>query len=433
MTVGVMGIIALLILLFLGVHVSVTMLLVGAAGFGMLAGAPAAIGLIKSVFYSTVTTYTITVIPLFILMGQFIYYAGVSGNLYKSAYTWLGRMPGGLAVSTIAACGAFAALCGSSAATAATFGTVSLPEMTKKYNYDRGYACASIVAGGTLGILIPPSNTFIWYGLITEQSIAKLFAAGFGAGILLMICYMAVAVVQARLKPSWAPATVNKTTWKEKFASLPGSLPAFLLFLVVIGGIFLGVFSPNEGAAIGAFGGFLCLVFTRKLSVKIVMDCLRTTVESVGMIVFILACTKVFGSFLAITRIPINMAGFVSDMNANRYVILFVFVVIYLFLGMIMDALPMVLLTIPIFFPIMRSLGFDPIWYGVITVMCAEMGQITPPVGLNLFVIKGIAPDVPMADIITRALPYVIAIFIAMIVITIFPNIALFLPRFLYG
>jgi tripartite ATP-independent transporter DctM subunit len=409
------------------------MFLVGVFGIVILASKGAAIGLIRSAFYSNAHNYTITVMPLFMLMGQFIFHAGVSSKLYKTCHTWLGALPGGLAVSTIAACGVFAAICGASSATCATFGTVSLPEMTKKYNYDPGYACGAIVAGGTLGILIPPSTAFIWYGILTGQSISKLFAAGFGVGVLLMLCYMITAVILAKRHPEWAPTVKDTPSLNEKLRSLVGSLPVLVIFLVVIGGIFLGVFTPNEGGAIGAFCGFLCLVFSGNLTLKTLMKCLRSTVESVGMLILILTCSSIFGSFLAMTRIPTTLANFVQVQNVSPYMLLILIIAVYLVLGMVMDALAMVLLTIPIFYPMAVIAGFNPIWYGVITVICMEMGQITPPVGMNLFIIRGMAPEIPMSNIITRSLPYVGAIFVTILILVIFPGIATYLPSVLYN
>jgi len=428
---GIIGIIVLIVLILLGFHVTISMFLVGVFGIIVMVGKGAAIGLVRSVFFNSACNYTVTVMPLFMLMGQFIFHAGVSAQLYKACHTWLGRLPGGLAVSTIAACGAFAAICGASSATCATFGTVALPEMTKKYGYDPGYSCGSIVAGGTLGILIPPSTAFIWYGVLTGQSISKLFAAGFGAGILLMLCYMVVAVVMAKMHPEWAP-TVSGTTWREKLVSLIGVILVLVIFLVVIGGIFLGIFTPNEGGAIGAFSGLLCLIFSGNFTFKTLLKCLRSTIEAVGMLILILTCSSIFGSFLAMTRIPSTLAAFVQTQSVSPYLLLLLIIGVYLVLGMIMDALSMVLLTIPIFYPIMTAAGFDPIWYGVITVICMEMGQITPPVGMNLFIMRGMAPEIPMSSIVSKSLPFVCAIFGAILILVLFPGVATFLPGLFY-
>jgi tripartite ATP-independent transporter DctM subunit len=432
MIVGLFGIILLLILLFIGLPVGMTMFAVGFLGYAFLLNWQGAIGILRTVFFSSASSYSLSVIPLFVLMGQFVYHSGVSGKLYDTAHKWLGQLPGGLAVSTIGACGAFAAICGSSTATAATFGTVSLPEM-RRYKYDSGLATGAIVAGGTLGILIPPSNGFIMYGIIAEQSIGKLFAAGIIPGIILMLCFMGVVMVISKRKPALAPPSPRFTT-KEKIQSLTGSLPVIVLFLVVIGGIFSGLFTPNEGAGVGAAGGFVCLILSRKLSRKTLFVSLRDTVNTVAMIFFIVTGTKVFGYFLSLTQIPSNLARLVGDLDVSRYIVLLVILIIYAFLGMIMDALAMIMLTVPIFFPVIVTLGFDPIWYGVLMVMCEEMGLITPPVGMNLYIVKGlVGDDVPLATIIRGVLPHVIAIVITMAVIIVFPQIALFLPTLFYS
>jgi tripartite ATP-independent transporter DctM subunit len=432
MMIGLLGIVLLLILLFAGLPVGMTMFAVGFLGYAVLLNWQGAVGILRTVFYSSASSYSLSVIPLFVLMGQFVYYSGVSGKLYETAHKWLGQLPGGLAVSTIGACGAFAAICGSSTATAATFGTVSLPEM-KRYEYNPGLATGAIVAGGTLGILIPPSNGFIMYGIIAEQSIGKLFAAGIVPGIMLMFCYMGIVIIQAKRNPSLAPPS-PKFTVKEKLRSLIGSFPVIILFIVVIGGIFSGVFTPNEGAGVGATGGFICLILSGKLSRKTLFSSLRDTVNTVAMIFFIVTGTKVFGYFLSITQIPSNLAKFVGSIEVSRYVVLVAILVVYVFLGMIMDALPMIMLTVPIFFPVIVTLGFDPIWYGVLMVICEEMGLITPPVGMNLYIVKGlVGDDVPLSTIIRGVLPHVIAIIVTMLLVILFPQIALLLPNLFYS
>jgi tripartite ATP-independent transporter DctM subunit len=294
-------------------------------------------------------------------------------------------------------------------------------------------ATGAIVAGGTLGILIPPSNGFIMYGIIAEQSIGKLFAAGIIPGIILMLCYMGVVIVLAKRNPDLAPPS-QRFTMGEKVKSLQGSLPVVILFLVVIGGIFSGVFTPNEGAGVGAMGGFVCLILSRKLSRKTLIASLRDTVNTVAMIFFIVTGTKVFGYFLSLTQIPSNLAKLVGGLDVSKYIVLFIILLLYAFLGMIMDALAMIMLTVPIFFPVIMTLGFDPIWYGVLMVMVEEMGLITPPVGMNLYIVKGLVGDeVPLSTIIRGVLPHVVAIVVALVIIIIFPQIALFLPNFFYS
>jgi tripartite ATP-independent transporter DctM subunit len=430
MTVGAIGIVLLIVLLFMGVPVGMTMFVVGFFGYVYLLNFNGALGVLKTVFYSQASNYNFTVIPLFVLMGQFIYYAGVSSKLYDTCSAWLGRLPGGLAVATIGACSCFAAICGSSTATAATFSTVSLPEM-KKANYNPGLACGCIVAGGTLGILIPPSTGFILYGIITEQSIGKLFAAGILPGIILMLCYMSVVIVSSTMHPDWAPLTA-KIKLKQKLKSLVGASPVILLFIVVIGGIFAGIFTPNEGGAIGAFGGFVCLVLSRRLSIKTLYLSLRDSIITTGMIMFIIIGAYVFGYFLALTRIPSNLASWVGTLEVSRYVVLVIILIVYVILGCLMDSLAMILLTVPIFFPVIISLGFNPIWYGVLMVMVQEMGLITPPVGMNIFIVKGMAGDVPIGTIYKGVIPHIIAMVAALAIMVVFPQLSLWIPGILY-
>jgi tripartite ATP-independent transporter DctM subunit len=431
MIVGFIGIIVLIVLLFIGMNVGMTMFVVGFFGYAYLFNLQGAFGVLKTVFYTQASNYSLTVIPLFTLMGQFVFHAGVSGALYRSCRAWLNRLPGGLSVATIGACALFSAICGSSTATAATFTTVSYPEM-RKYNYDPGLACGSIVAGGTLGILIPPSSGFILYGIIAEQSIGKLFAAGILPGVILMLCYMGAVIVMAMRHPNWAPRP-QAVTMAERFASLVGALPIILIFVIVMGGIFGGVFTANEGAAIGAVAGFACLLFSGRMSWKTLTESLRDTLITTAMIFFIIIGAYVFGYFLALSRIPSNLASWVSDLDVSRYVVLVIILIMYAILGCLMDSLAMILLTVPIFFPVILDLGFDPIWYGVLMVMVMEMGLITPPVGMNIYIVKGLAGDVSMGMVMKGVIPHVIAICVALAIMLAFPDIALTLPRLFYS
>lgn len=430
--IGLIGIIVLLILLFMGMPVGMTMMIVGFFGFAAVVDYKAAMGVFKTIFYTTGSGYTLTVIPLFVLMGQFAYYSGLSRQLYDTSHKWLGHLPGGLSVATVGAAAFFSAICGSSTATAATFATVSLPEM-KKYNYDDSLATGSIVAGGTLGILIPPSVGFILYGVITGQSIGKLFAAGLLPGLLLALCYISAIVIQAARNPKLGPA-VPKTPWKERFKSLLDVTPVLLLFVFVIGGIFAGLFTANEGAAIGAFGAFLYLIYRRRASIENILKSLADTIQTTAMIFLIIIGAYVFGYFLAVTRIPMNLADAIASLDVSRYIIVILVLLLYVGLGCLMDALAMVLLTVPIFYPVVvTTLGFDPIWFGVIMVMVMEMGMITPPVGMNIYIVKGVAGDsLGIGSIFKGALPHVLAIVAATAIMLIFPQIALILPNLLY-
>lgn len=430
--VGIIGIVVLIVLLLIGMPVGLSMTLVGYSGFAYLAGPTAATGVLGTTFFRTASNYTLTVIPLFCLMGQLAFESDMSRDLYGACSKLFGRLPGGLGVATIGACGMFAAICGSSTATAATFGVVAIPEM-KKNNYDMGVACSTIVAGGTLGILIPPSVGFIMYGLIASQSIGRLFAAGIVPGILLCIFYMTVVVIQCIVRPVQGSRN-QRYTIAEKLRSLVGVFPMLILFVVVIGGIFKGMFTANEGAAIGAFGAFVFLIVRGKCSFQSLKRALFDTLHSTGMIFMIMIGANVFGYFLAISTIPTTLVTAIGSMQVSRYVILALIVFAYICMGCIMDSLSMIVLTVPIFLPVIEMLGFDPVWYGVIMVLCQEMGQITPPVGMNLFVIKGIMKgDVSMGQLVKGVWPYMIAILLMIVVLTLFPGIATFLPDLLYS
>lgn len=430
--VGIIGILVLIILLFSGVSVAMSMFLVGFFGYAYMINLPAAMGVIKTVFYTHASSYTLTTIPLFTLMGQFIFQAGISGNLYKTAHAWLGRVPGGLAVSTEAACAIFAAMCGSSTATAATFATVSYPEM-RRYKYNKSLAAGSITSGGTLGILIPPSGGFILFGTVTGLSVGRLFAAGILPGLLLTCLYSAVIIIQVLRHPDWAPKA-EKCSMEVKLKSLVGVIPTVVLFGIVMGGIFGGFFTPNEGAAIGALGGFLMMVIAKRFSWKAVKDACASAISSASMIMLIIIAAYVFGYFLSVTRIPANLADYVSSLHVSRYVILCVIVLVFAILGCLMDSAAVILLTVPIFYPVLCEVGFDPIWIGVVVVMMDEMGLITPPVGMNLFVTKGtIGEAITLSDVIKGTVPHLFALLAALLIITVFPSICTWLPSLLYN
>jgi len=429
LTIALIGIVALLILLCMGMNIGICMMTVGFFGFMAVRGLEPALNLFKNIPFTQATNYSFTVIPLFVLMGQFCYYSGMSSGLYDMAQKWLGGMKGGLAAATVAACACFAAICGSTAATAATMGVVALPEM-RKNGYDDGLSCGSIAAGGTLGILIPPSTGFIIYGIVAGESIGALFAAGIIPGLILAVCYILAISVTVRVKPELAPGKI-KYPMKEKLISLKGGLPMVVLFAVVIGGIFGGLFTANEAAAIGAMMGFLYLIIRRKFTMKVLISCLRETVKTSGMIFLILIGAYIFGSFLTITQAPATLAAFVTSLNVNKYVILLVILIMYAIMGCLMDSLAMVMLTVPIFLPIMIALGFNSIWYGVIMIMVMEMGLITPPVGMNVYIVSGVAKDVPLQKIFKGVAPMVVGMCVALLIICVFPQTALWLPRLL--
>ena len=426
-TIGLLGFIVLLVLLLSGMYIGIVLAFIGFLGFASLASLDGGIGLFRSIPYSTFANYDLSCIPLFILMGTFTFYGGISGDLYDMAYKWLGRLPGGLAMATIGACAVFSAISGSSLACAATFTRVSLPEM-RRHQYDPGFATGSIAAGGTLDIMIPPSVMMIIYALITEQSIGKLFLAGFIPGALEALFYFATIFILCKRNPNIGPRGPS-TTLKEKFASLKGVWMAMALFIAVIGGLYLGVFSPTEAGGIGAFGAFVFGVIRRKLKWQGIKEALFETGQTVGMIFFVLVGCMMFNSFLAISRLPFEVADYVGGLAVNRYLILAAILFLYVILGAVMDELPMVLLTVPVFYPLLMKLGFDPIWFGIIIIMMCVLGMIAPPVGIIVFIIAGMAPDIPMATIYRGAFPFFLAALLLVIVLVAFPQIVLFLPN----
>ena len=425
--VSVIAIIALLVLLIMGMNIGVCMSAVGFIGYWYVRNLPAAMTLFKSIPFTQASNYSFTVIPLFVLMGQLCYYSGMSSDLFNMFQKLLGNLKGGLAMATVGACACFSAICGSTAATAATMGVVALPEM-QKHGYDDGLSCGSIAAGGTLGILIPPSTGFIIFGIVAGESIGALFAAGIIPGVILALCYIISIAVVVKLHPERAPGRI-KYSAKEKLASLKGGIAMVVLFAIVIGGIFIGFFTANQAAAVGALMGLLYLIFRRRFTWKIFISCLKDTIKTSGMIFLILIGAYIFGAFLTITQLPTVLATFITGLNVNRYVILFVILLLYAVMGCFMDSLAMVMLTVPIFLPIMTSLGFNSVWYGVLMIMVMEMGLITPPVGMNVYIVSGVAKDVPLAKIFAGVAPMVVGMLVAVLIVCVFPEIALILPR----
>ena len=408
------------------VYIGIAMALIGFIGFSYLSGTKTALALFGMVPYATGSFYTLSVIPLFVLMGQFAFHSGMSEDIYKAVYRWLGHLPGGLAMATILGCAGFAAICGSSLATAATMGTVSLPEM-KKYNYDRGLATGSIAAGGTLGILIPPSIGFVIYGILTEESIGKLLLAGIIPGIILTGLYMLTIYILCRIKPQMGPPG-EKTSIKEASLSLLGTWRILLLFFIVMGGIYLGVFTPIEAAGVGALGAFLIATIRRRMGFPQILNCLQATMRTTAMIFLILIGAEIFSLFLSVSKLPMLLSEVIGALPLHRYIILLAILLLYVILGCVLDGIAMIILTIPILFPVIVKLGFDPIWFGVLMVIVLEMGLITPPVGMNVFIIKGVAPDVPIGVIFRGIVPFLFATLVALIVMLIFPEIALYIP-----
>lgn len=425
-TVGIIGIGVMVLLFFSRMPIGFVMLLVGFLGFSYMRSVEKAIGMLGMAVYGSLSVYDLAVIPLFLLMGQFAFHGGLSRDFYKTMYKWLGRLPGGLAIATIGGCAGFAAVCGSSVATAVTMGSVALPEM-QKYKYDSKLAVGSIAAGGTLGILIPPSIAFAVYGIITSTPIGPLLLSGFLPGLLLTGLFMLLIYIMARRNPTLGPPG-PPVSLREKVTSLKGGWGILSLFILVIGGIYLGVFTPTEGAAFGAFAALLISLGRRSLSWQNFLDTLLSTGKTSAMIFAILIGASVFSYFIAISQIPNLLADTIAGLSVHRLVILSLILFMYVILGCLMEAFSMIILTMPIIFPIIQKLGFDPIWFGVLMVIMMEMGMITPPVGLNVFVIQGVARDVPLYTIFRGTAPFVVAMVVCIIILIIFPSIALFLP-----
>lgn len=426
-TVGILGMLFLFLLLFLGMPIGFGMAMIGF--LGMIAtykAVPPALAMLGLGPFRTASNHMLTVVPLFILMGEFAYYSGISEDLFNTANKWLGRLPGGLAMSSVAGCSGFSAVCGDSLATAVTMGTVALPGM-KKYKYNMSLATGCLAAGGTMGILIPPSVGFIFYAIVTEESIGKLFVAGIVPGVLLALIFCGIIYIRARQNPDLAPRG-ERSTFKEKISSLKGVVGMLILFVLILGGILGGIFSPVEGGAIGSVGAFVYALIRKRVNKNMIIMSLQEALNITCKLLLILIGVGVLGYFLAATRLPFVLAEFVTDLPINRYFIFAAVIIFFMVLGCLLNVIPMILLVLPTIFPAIVALGFDPIWFGVVCVLTMEMGQITPPIGVNVFAIASVAKDVPMEDIFRGILPFFVGMILCVIILVIFPQIALFLP-----
>jgi len=425
-TVAILGFILLFVLMLLRVPVGMAMGLVGVGGFGYLVGGAPALKIVGHTTMRTVTDFNYAVIPLFLLMGSFATTSGMSRELFRSANAFLGHLRGGLGIATIAACGGFAAICGSSVATAATFSRVAYPEM-RRYGYPQSFATGVIAAGGTLGIMIPPSTVFAVYGLITEQDVGKLFVAGILPGILAISMYMATISIIGALRPGFLPAG-QKHTWSERLDAMRDIWATLLLFAFVIGGIYGGMFTATEAAGMGAGGAFLIGVLRGRLSGQDILRSLLEATRTTAAVFTVLIGALLFGYFLTVTQTPQKITEFLVGLGIGKYGILALIMLMYLVLGCLMDALAMIILTVPIIFPVIKQLGFDPIWFGVIIVMTVELGLIHPPVGMNIFVIKSVIEDAKISTIFYGVLPFILTDLLRLVILIAFPIIALWLP-----
>jgi C4-dicarboxylate transporter, DctM subunit len=424
---AVTGFIALFALMMLRVPVGIAMGLVGVLGFGYLIGdITPALKLLAQSPIRTATEAEFAVIPLFLLMGAFASASGMSRELFRASNTFLGHLRGGLGIATIAACGGFAAICGSSVATAATFSKVAYPEM-RQHGYPQSFATGVIAAGGSLGIMIPPSTVFAIYGLITEQDIGKLFIAGIVPGLVAVAMYIATINLIAFVRPQFLPKT-PRHSWTERLQALREIWAVVLLFIFIIGGLYVGMFTATEAAGMGAAGAFIIAVVRRKLSRPDFWRCLVESLRTTAAVFTILIGALLFGYFLTITQTPQKVTEFLTGLGLGPYGVLILIMLMYLLLGCIMDAMAMIILTIPIIFPVIKTLGFDPIWFGVIIVMTVELGLIHPPVGMNVFVIKSVIKDVKLSTIFYGVMPFVITDILRLAVLIALPVLATWLP-----
>ncbi len=429
--IGLLGIISLFSMLALRVPVAFAMFIVGLVGVSVLNSTKAALSLLASESFTLASSHELIVIPLFILMGNVATESGMSRKLYDAAYAMIGTIRGGLASATVIGCAGFAALSGSSVASALTMGRVSLSEM-KRFNYSPRLSTGAVAAGGTLGILIPPSTGFVLYAILTRESIGRLFLAGVLPGLLLTFMFVMSIWIMTFFKPELGPPGPSRTL-REKIKASLGALPIMVIVLMTIGGIYSGIFSPVEAAAVGVGLTILGGTLAGSLNVEKFVNALKDSVSTTATVMLILIAAHVIGPFLALSHMPTFVGEFLTSLDIGRYGILALILITYLVLGCFMEGFAMMVLTLPIFFPVIVSLGFDPIWFGVVVVMVLEMGLITPPVGINVFIVKSVAPDVPLKEIFIGVLPFLIAMIIAMIFIIMFPAIALYLPNTMIG
>lgn len=432
--IGVIGIFVMVVIFMSRMPVAYVMAMIGYIGFSIMISGKGGLNLLSRNIYDVFSSYGLTTIPLFILMGQLAFNSGISRRLYDTGYKFLGSTRGGLAMATVSACTAFGAVCGSSPATAATMATVGLPEM-KRYKYADELATGSVASGGGLGMIMPPSVVLIVYGILTEQSIGALFVAGIFPAILVTILFIISIYIRCSLTPEQGPPG-ESFTWKEKVKSLLGMSETLAVFVLVMGGLFIGLFTPTEAAAVGVFGVLLVSLIRRQLTWQGFVKALYETLGTSCMVMLLIGGAVVFGKFLAVTRIPFEIATWVGGFDLPPYIVMAIIVLIYFIGGCFMDALAFVTLTVPIFFTVVMALGYDPIWFGIIIVMVTEMGVITPPVGINVYVVFGVARrvigEVPLESIFKGIFPFLLAVIAGVIILMIFPQIILLLPNLMY-
>ena len=423
-----LGFAAMFALMALRVPIAFSMAAVGVVGIALMRSVPAAFSSAATEIMD-VASYTLSVVPLFVLMGNLVTRAGMSSELYQAAYAFIGHRRGGLAMSTVLACAGFGAICGSSIATAATMARVAMPEM-RRFGYDKSFAAGTIAAGGTLGILIPPSVIMVIYGIMTEQSIGALFAAGVIPGAIATLFYIGTAWNCVRRNPELGPPG-ERTSWAGRLHALRDIWGVIVLFAIVMGGMYGGLFTPTEAAGVGAMGGFVFALSRGRLSVKILLEVLTESAQMTAMLFTILIGASIFANFVNFTTLPQDLQTFVSHFNVHPMMVVVVICIIYVILGTAMEELSMILLTVPIFFPLIKHLGLDPVWFGVLIVCVVEIGMISPPVGMNIFVISSMLPDVPTSSIWKGVMPFLYADILRLALLIAFPSITLWLPQWL--
>jgi C4-dicarboxylate transporter DctM subunit len=428
--IGLIGCAILVILIMMGMNLAFTLIIAGFVGFSLIGGWQAALGNLAIIPFDRMTNYSFTVFPMFMLMGSFVSYGGIGREAYEMARAWFGHLKGGLAIATIGACGAFAAVQGTSLAGSIVMGKVAYPEM-RRAGYSMPLAAACVSVGGTLGILIPPSMGFILIGIMTDLNIGTLFIAGILPGVLVVCFYMATILIICRINPSLAPS-LPKAPWKERMGTLRMTWPVVFLFLLVMGGIYGGVFTATEAGAIGAFGALILALARRQMSRQSFWNSLWDTARMMGMIIVVLAGVFIFNAFLAITELPFRLGDFLASLPFSRYGVLVIILVFYIILGMFFEVIAILVLTIPILYPAMQALGFDLIWYSVLMVRIIEIGEISPPFGINLFGLKGVI-DAPLGQIYRGVIPFIISDFFNLALLVAFPVISTFLPERMMG
>lgn len=424
--VGIAGIVALIILLVIGMPVAFAMGIAGFLGFLVYSGAETAFGVLYNLPYKTISSWIFIVIPLFILMGNFAFFSGITTDLFRAARNWLGRVPGGLGVATVAAAAGFAAATGAAMASAAAMSKIAIPEM-ERYGYQRKMALGTVAIGGTLAGIIPPAIGLVLYGILSDTSIARLLIAGILPGIMIAILLMVFIILRVMRNPQLAPV-IKGVSWRERFISLKGVIGIIILIFFVIGSLYLGLTTPTEAAAVGAFGALLIALVSRKLNKSNFTESLFDTGRTTAMIMFIFLGGIIFSRFLIITGIPQQFTAFIEGVEMHPLIILVGITIMYVILGMFLDQTSITVITIPIIFPVIVSLGFNPIWFGIFFVIMMNLAQVTPPVGLVCFVIKGTVPDCTLEEIFAGVAPFFVVELIALVILTAFPQIALFLP-----